>query len=256
MMLAWRPLAGAIAALGFIVLCIASLSGDWASFFSAESAASMLEFVRGFYPPALGGEFLIKVAMGSLETLAISWIGTLIAAVIGIVLALPAAGRWGVAPRMAARLLLNCLRAIPELVWAALAVIAAGLGPFAGTLALAVHTTGVLGRLFGESLENIAPEPNAALRRNGTGVVAAFWYATLPQVLPQLMSYSLYRWEINIRAAAILGVVGAGGLGQMLHFHLSLFQVQETATVLAAMIVLVALVDAFSNWMRDRMTAS
>ena len=87
MMFAWRPLLGATVALAFIAACVASLSGDWASFFSVESGARMLEFVQGFYPPALGAEFLSKVAVASFETLAISWIGTLIAAVIGLGLA-------------------------------------------------------------------------------------------------------------------------------------------------------------------------
>ncbi len=148
------------------------------------------------------------------------------------------------------RLLLNALRAVPELVWAALLLISAGLGPLAGTLALALHTTGVLGRLFAESIENAPPESATALRTHGVGPVAVFFYATLPQVLPQVISYTLYRWENNIRAAAILGVVGAGGLGQLLAFHMGLFQMGRTATVLIAMLVLVALVDGLSYWMR------
>lgn len=248
----------ALAALGgflaFLAACIATLTGDTAGLFSREAAAGMLDFARGFWPPAGGTAFLQKLALASLETLAMSWLGTLIAAAAGLVMALPAAGRWGGAAKGASRLLLNGLRAVPELVWAALVVIAAGLGPFSGTLALAVHTTGVLGRLFAEALENVPPEPYLSLRRNGAGVVASFWYSTFAQVLPQLASYIFYRWEINIRAAAVLGVVGAGGLGQMLYFHLSLFQLQETASVLLAMILLVSLVDAVSNRVRIRMT--
>ncbi len=250
-----RSIGLATLAVGFFGLCIASLSGDWSSFFSWEAAATMAEFVVGFYPPAIETEFLVKLSWAAAETLAISWLGTLLAVVGGLLLALPAAGRWGVSARVTARLVLNMLRSVPELVWAALIVVAAGLGPFAGTLALALHTTGVLGRLFGESLENIPPEPYLSLRRHGCGAVPAFWYATFPQVLPQLVSYTLYRWENNIRAAAILGVVGAGGLGQMLHFHLSLFHMHETASVLIAMILLVALVDVLSNRLRIRMTA-
>lgn len=255
MRLAWGALTGFAAALAFLVLCVFSLSGDWASFFSRTAAEKMGEFVAGFAHPATDAAFLRKLAYATLETLAISWLGTLIACVGGLLAALPASGRWGRIPRLLARLLLNVLRAIPELVWAVMAVIAAGLGPFAGTLALAFHTTGVLGRLFAESLENAAPEPHASLRRHGVGAVTAFWYATFPQVIPQLMSYSMYRWEINVRAAAILGVVGAGGLGQMLHFHLSLFQTSEAASVLIAMIVLVSVVDALSNHFRARMIA-
>lgn len=250
-----RPALAGLAWLAFFGACVASLSGDWASLFSRESAARMADFVAGFFPPAADAAFLKKLGLASLETLAMSWLGTLIAVAGALVLALPAAGRWGASARALARAGLNVLRAVPELVWAALVVVAAGLGPFSGTLALGLHTCGVLGRLFAEALENVPPEPNAALRRHGVGPVAAFWYATFPQVLPQLASYTLYRWEINIRAAAILGVVGAGGLGQMLHLHLSLFQTQQAAGVLAAMIVLVGLVDVLSNRVRMHLTA-
>ena len=138
------------------------------------------------------------------------------------------------------------LRAIPELVWAALLLISAGLGPMAGTLALALHTSGVLGRLFAEAMENVNSGPGDALRTQGVGPLRVFAYATLPQVLPQLMSYMLYRWENNIRAAAVLGVVGAGGLGQLLSFHMGLFQMNKTATILAAMLLMVGCVDALS----------
>jgi len=249
-----RPLLLLAAWLAFFAACVATLSGDWAGLFSADSAQRMARFAGDFFPPAHDPETLRKVAVGSLETLAMSWLGTLIAAVAGLGLALPAAGRWGGMAKGAARLFLNALRAIPELVWAALVVVAAGLGPFSGTLALALHTSGVLGRLFAEALENVSPEPYESLRRHGVGPAATFWYATFPQVLPQLASYALYRWEINIRAAAILGVVGAGGLGQMLHFHLSLFQLHEAASVLVAMILLVTLVDLASNRVRRALT--
>jgi phosphonate transport system permease protein len=248
-----RAIVAPLAFLAFFAACVATLSGDWASLLSWTALVRMGEFTVGFVPPAGGAQFLGRVAYATLETLAISLIGTLLAVIGGLVLALPAAGRWGVAAKLAARSVLNVARAIPELVWASLIVIAAGLGPFAGTLALAFHTTGVLGRLFAESLENVTPEPNDALRRNGASALAAFWYSTFPQVVPQLTSYTLYRWENNIRAATVLGVVGAGGLGQMLYFHLSLFQTHEASTVLVAMLVLVALVDVLSNRLRMAM---
>ncbi len=241
---------------GVLLLVIASfwtLDLQWAQFISLEAARSMGRFVGEFFPPDTSAAFLRKVALGTWETLAMSALGTLLAAVAGLLLALPAsrlhAGER--APgRLPTRLLLNVLRAIPELVWAGLLLIAAGLGPFAGTLALAAHTSGVLGRLFAEALENAPSGPGDALRVQGAGRVRVFLYATLPQVLPQLMSYTLYRWENNIRAAAVLGVVGAGGLGQLLAFHMGLFHMGKTATVLGAMLLLVALVDAMSYGVR------
>ncbi|MFM9879552.1 MAG: ABC transporter permease subunit [Burkholderiaceae bacterium] len=267
-------------------MSFASLDLQWAQFFSLEALASMGRFAAELLQPDTSPAFLQKLAVATLETLAMSAVGTLLAVACGLALALPASqrdempsprapadvaaggiarflgsaavapGRWrGLARtllRRATRLLLNALRSVPELVWAALLLVAAGLGPFAGTLALALHTTGVLGRLFAEALENTPPGPAAALRVRGVGTARVFWYASLPQILPQLVSYALYRWENNIRAAAVLGVVGAGGLGQMLSYHLGLFQMGQTSSVLVAMLALVALVDALSYGLRNR----
>lgn len=244
---------------GTLVLIAASfwsLDLQWARFFSAESMRRMGRFAAELASPAVEPAFLRKLLPAALETMAMSVVGTLLAVAGGLLLALPASqlhsgdrARW----RGPTRLLLNALRSVPELMWAALLLIAAGLGPMAGTLALAAHTTGVLGRLFAESIENAPQGPGFALRVRGVPEGRVFLYATLPQVLPQLLSYALYRWENNIRAAAVLGVVGAGGLGQMLAFHLGLFQMAETASVLAAMIVLVALVDGASYAARRAM---
>jgi phosphonate transport system permease protein len=243
--------------LALVVASFATLDLQWAQFFSLEAARSMGRFLGEFFPPDLQPEFLRRVWIGTWETLAMSALGTALAAVGGLALALPAS-RLHEADlargRALTRLVLNALRSVPELVWAALLLIAAGLGPFAGTLALAFHTAGVLGRLFAEAIENAPPGPGAALRAQGVGKLRVFLYATLPQVLPQLMSYTLYRWENNIRAAAVLGVVGAGGLGQLLAFHMGLFHMGKTATILGAMLALVALVDALSHVARRRLT--
>jgi phosphonate transport system permease protein len=240
--------------LALVVASFLSLDLHLGEFLSGAALAGMGRFLAEFAPPDLSPSFVRNVAVAAWETLAMSLLGTLLAAAGGVLLALPASRQptgstaqpLADSVRALARLLLNALRAVPELVWAALLLIAVGLGPFAGTLALAVHTSGVLGRLFAEAIENAPPGPAAALRVQGAGTVRQFFYARMPQVLPQLMSYSLYRWENNIRAAAVLGVVGAGGLGQMLSFHMSLFQMQKTATVLIAMLLLVALVDGAS----------
>ncbi|WP_333846403.1 phosphonate ABC transporter, permease protein PhnE [Limnohabitans sp.] len=241
------------ALLVLVVASFVSLDLDWAAFASMEAARSMGRFVAEFFPPDLSPVFVSKVAWAAWETLAMSALGTIIAVVLGLALAVPASRMSSQDPawvRSPTRWLLNALRAIPELVWAALLLISAGLGPMAGTLALALHTSGVLGRLFAEAMENVPTGPGDALRTQGVGPLRVFFYATLPQVLPQLMSYTLYRWENNIRAAAVLGVVGAGGLGQLLSFHMGLFQMNKTATILAAMLLMVACVDTLSFGLR------
>jgi len=238
---------------GFVLVAAASfwyLQLDLAALVSADGGHQMLQYAAGFFPPELAPAFLARMFHAGLETVAISAIGTLLAAVAGLALGLPASGRFGQIARAVTRLLLNFLRSIPELVWAALMVIAAGLGPFAGTLALALHTSGVLGRLFAETLENAPSTPTAALHDAGSDAAAAFLYGTLPSVMPQLVSYTLYRWENNIRMAAVLGVVGAGGLGQMLFVSLSLFKQAEASTLIISMLVLVASVDAISAVLR------
>lgn len=233
-----------------VVASFVYLDIDYRGLFGAESLRLMARFVGEFFPPDLSPGFVAKVGWGALQTLAVSALGTLLAAGAGALLALPAAGRWGAASRGSARFVLNVLRSVPELVWAALMVVAAGLGPFAGALALALHTSGVLGRLFAEALENAPSAPEAALANAGSGAVAAFAYGTLPLVLPQWLAYMLYRWEMNIRMAAVLGFVGAGGLGQMLYYHLSIFQQAQASTALLAVLLLVFVVDALSSRLR------
>ncbi len=236
-----------------IALSFWSLDLQWGQFLSPDAGSKMAKFVGELMHPDLSWNFLAKVLPATMETLAMSALGTLLAAMLGLALALPASkthaedpARW----RGLFRALLNAFRSIPELVWAALLLISAGLGPFAGTLALALHTAGVLGRLFAETIENAPQEAAFALRTRGASPFKVLCYATLPSVLPQLVSYTLYRWENNIRAAAVLGVVGAGGLGQMLSFHMGLFQMPQTSTVLMAMLLLVIGVDALSDWAR------
>ncbi|MEH6365613.1 MULTISPECIES: phosphonate ABC transporter, permease protein PhnE [Pseudomonas] len=235
-----------------VVASFQYLNIDLRLLFAADGLSQMASYANGFFSPDLSAGHWRAIGKGALETLAMSSIGTLLAAVLGLLLALPAAGRFGWLALNGSRLLLNALRAIPELVWAALVVLAAGLGPNAGTLALALHTAGVLGRLFAEALENTPDEPAQAIRLAGGSKLVAFCYGTLPEVWPQLIAYTLYRWENNIRMASVLGFVGAGGLGQMLYFHLSLFQEAQASSVIIAMLILVLSVDAFSGWIRQR----
>ncbi len=241
-----------LAALAAVVAAFLYLGLDLLALTEVGNLKQMGAYAARFLQPDLSAPHLQAIAHGALETLAMSALGTLLAALVGLLLALPAAGRFGRPLQAVTRLLLNGLRAIPELVWAALMVLAAGLGPNAGTLALALHTAGVLGRLFAEALENTPTAPAEAIRQQGGGQVAAFCYGTLPNLWPQLLAYSLYRWENNIRMASVLGFVGAGGLGQMLYVSLSLFQEAQASSVILAMLALVFAVDALSGWTRQR----
>ena len=216
-----------------IALSFWTLDLQLARMLSIDSAVRMGKFLGELLSPNLDPKFLSKLGVASLETLAMSALGSLIAACLGLLLALPASKTTnGVksAWYSITRFLLNAFRSIPELVWAALLLISAGLGPFVGTLALALHTTGVLGRLFAESIENAPQGAAQALRIQGVNEGRIF------------------------RAAAVLGVVGGGGLGQMLAFHMGLFQMSETSSILIAMIILVVLVDALSYIARRLMS--
>ena len=242
----WRSAAFGLVVLGAIAGSFNYLEISLSALLSAEAARSMGEFIAGFFPPDLSADWLARVGRGIWETLAISVVGTLLAAVAGMLLALP---KW----RAPFSFLLNALRSVPELVWATITALAVGLGPFAGALALALHTAGVLGRLYAEALDNAPPAPGQALRLAGARGSQAFLYATLPGAAPQLIAYTLYRWEMNIRMAAILGFVGAGGLGQLLYFELSLFQHAQASTVIIAMLLLSIAVDQASAWLRRKM---
>ena len=147
---------------------------------------------------------------------------------------------------------MNLGRTLPELLWALVLIFAVGLGPFAGALALGIHTAGVLGRLYAEALEEVPTgrSPRCARRARRPRRVL---FAVLPQAFPQLVAYTLYRWEVNIRASAVLGVVGAGGLGALLHVSLNLFHHHRTLTLLVVIVLLVTAVDLLSGAIRRRL---
>lgn len=236
-----------------IALCFFKVDLQFGELFSTQAFELVIKFVKEFLPPNIEKDFLIIVSVASLETFSMSAVGTLLAVMTGLLLALIGTvtknSRFSII-RYNIKLLLNILRSIPDLVWASLLIISAGLGPFAGTLALAFHTTGVLGRLFLESLENLQSENSDIFSYQGIGFFKRFLYVDFFYLLPQIISYSLYRWENNIRIAAVLGVVGAGGLGQLLTFNLGLFFLDKASTVILTMILLVSIVDLISSFIR------
>jgi phosphonate transport system permease protein len=238
---------------------------------SARALRSMGDFARSLWPPDLALPFLRELLPAAAETLAVSILGTAMAAALGLLLALLAStaphgwvedariGLPGAASRLAgvvARAVMNLCRTLPELLWALAFVLAVGLGPFAGALAIGIHTSGVLGRLYAEALDEVPAGPAVALRAAGASAASERFLASLPQAFAQLVAYTLYRWEVNIRAAAVLGVVGAGGLGRILYVSLSVFDHGRTLSVLAVVLVLVLAVDAASTWLRGRYLSS
>jgi phosphonate transport system permease protein len=147
---------------------------------------------------------------------------------------------------------LNLLRSISELIWAVFFVAAVGLGPFPGALALGVNFGGILGRLYAEALENIDPGPVEALAATGASRLQIIAYAMLPQALPQFVTYNLYWFEVGVRSATVLGMVGAGGIGFELVTTIRLFEWRETGVVLLLILAMVTVIDLASTYIRGR----
>lgn len=189
-----------------------------------------------------------------LETLAMSIAGT----VIGLAGALPLGAlgarnlgrRWLGQPIL---FFLNALRSVPGLVWGVIFVAALGFGPLPGVMALACHSTGMLGKFCAEMLEHIEPGPVAALRAQGVGATGVFRFAIWPQLAPRLLDVTLYRWEHNLRAATTLGVVGAGGLGLEIITAFHLFEYREASALIIVLLALVSLLNLFGAWLRWRL---
>jgi len=210
------------------------------------SMPSLTDFFAPFLAPDSSPKFLRVVGHLALQTLAMAALATVVSAVLAAVLAFAADSglRW------AYMLVFNVLRTIPELLFASLLVLLVGLGPTAGVLALTLHTTGVLARLFVSALQNSNRDSATALHLAGASHAQVFLFGLLPAVKTQWLSYTLYRSEMNIRAAAVLGLVGAGGLGQQLHLTLSLFQYHKASTLILATMLLVIFAETLSRYLR------
>jgi len=187
------------------------------------------------------------------DTLLIAYVGTVLGAAAALLLSFPAAAtlapRWAVGPT---RRLLEFMRTVPTLVLALIFVYAFGLGPFAGMLAVAVHTAGALGKLFAEEHENVALGPVEAVRATGASWAAQMRFGVLPQSLPGVLSYGLLRFEINVREASVLGIVGAGGIGEELYLAVRQFEYQDISAILALILATVAAIDLLCGRLRAR----
>ncbi|MEX2220292.1 MAG: phosphonate ABC transporter, permease protein PhnE [Candidatus Rokuibacteriota bacterium] len=217
-----------------------------------EGLPFMWDFLRRMVPPDLS--VLGNALRGAMETIQIAVVGTAVAAMLALPLGF-AAARNAAPPWLFywARSLLNAFRAIDTLVYALFFVAAVGLGPFPGVLAVMVYTATVLAKLYSEAIEAIEPGPVEAVRATGATTLQVLRWGVLPQLVPQFLSFTLYRFETNIRAAAILGFVGAGGIGFYIQTYLRLLNYPAAATVLLVLIVLVMIVDFASSRLRARL---
>ena len=221
-----------------------------------------LRFVADFVPPKVDAEFLALVAHETWRTVAIATAGLTLALLMAIPLALLSVrvlsvsaltGRMAPMPavvRQLVRWLMIVLRSVPELIWALVFVRVVGLGPTAGVIAIALTYSGMLGKVYAEILESGEGHATQSLLRNGSGRLQAFFYALLPQNAAELVSYTVYRWECAIRSSAVLGFVGAGGLGQLMDSSMKMFNGSEVATMLLVFMALVWLADRASSWLR------
>lgn len=198
--------------------------------------------------------FLPGVVPYVIETLQIAIIGTTLSILLSIPFGLLAARNISPHPFVyqTTRLIMNSIRAIPELIFALVFVAAVGLGPFAGVLALAIGAIGFMAKLYAESIEQIDPQQVMALRATGASHLQVFAYSVIPQVLPLAAAYSLQLFEHNVRAATILGLVGAGGVGFILQKYMALFQYRELMGAVIILIIAVTVIDRASDYIRKR----
>jgi phosphonate transport system permease protein len=189
------------------------------------------------------------------ETLLISYVGTLTGAVLAFLLNFFAAENTSPEPwlRFVVRRLLEFARTVPGIVFALIFVIAFGLGPMAGVLAIAIHSTGALGKLFSEIVENADMKPVEGVRSTGAGWASCMRFAVLPQAIAGYASYALLRFEINVREASVMGFVGAGGIGQELVVAIRKFYYSDVSAILVTIIVTVFVIDIGTGWLRSRL---
>ncbi len=217
-----------------------------------EGIPAIVNFLGRMFPPS--ATYVDVIFWPTLETIYIALWGTVFGIAIAMPLGLLAARNisphWSI--YAASRFVLNTLRGVNELVFALIFVSAVGLGPFPGVLALALHNAGMLGKFYAEAIEAVDPGPVEAIEATGARKFLVILYAILPQVRPHFITYNLYRLEVSVRSATVLGLVGAGGIGFYLLSSLRLFDYQNTATALIAILILVIVTDYIGAFLRKR----
>lgn len=205
-------------------------------------------------PPNMAVLFSGRVWWSVLETMSMAFVGTVFGAVMAFALSMLAAGNVTLSRpiREMAKGIMALERAIPTLIIILLLVVVVGLGPFPGMIAIAVGSIGMLGKLFAEAIEDVDPKPAEALESVGAGKLQIIRYAVLPQVVPSLIANTLYKFDINIRIAVLLGVVGAGGIGFDLHMAMSLFRYAEALAITIVILALVLVAEKISDTLRKK----
>lgn len=188
-----------------------------------------------------------------LETVAIAYAGGIAASLFALPLAVFAARNSGGKVSYLGKIILNAIRSIPELLFGVFFVAAVGPGSFAGVLAISINSIGMIGKLYAESIESIDKAPLEAIKASGGNRIQAFWYGILPQILPQFLSISLFRFEIDVRASTILGLVGAGGIGVPLILSQQQRHWEEVGVILIIVIVFVVIIDKMSGKIRAKL---
>ncbi|MGG3890811.1 phosphonate ABC transporter, permease protein PhnE [Metabacillus fastidiosus] len=248
----WPQIIGITILLAFILIWTANdLELSVSTFIGG--IPSLLHLIGKMLPPdfsVFGG--LIRPMIVTLE---VALWGTLIAIVVSTVLAMGAAKNLFGSIRIVyyvSRFILNTLRSIPDLIWALIFVAAVGLGSFPGVLALAVYSCGELGKLYAEAIENIDPGPRESLESTGVKLLTVFRWSIVPQIFPEMITYTLYRLESNVRHATVLGLVGAGGLGFELNTAMRLFRYNEAFMIILVIILMVTITDFISGKLRQK----
>ena len=223
----------------------------------------------GFFPPDFTASRLVKYLLSMLETVQMAFLALILSVLLAFPLSFLASkntlsiiipGNQGMALLMkkvtytTVRLFANFSRSINEIIWALLFVSAVGLGPMPGILALGIHTSGVLIKLFSEGIEAIQQEPIDALTATGAGFLKVIRYAVFPQITPFFVSMTLYRLESDVRSATILGFTGAGGIGVFLFDKLRSYENRDVTTILIIIVITVAIIDRISAVIRTRYT--
>jgi len=250
----WRVLQRGFWGLLAIAVLVASLQTAEVSVKEFwEGLPRMGEWLTRLWPPDFS-EFP-SFLTATWETLAIAIVGTGAAIMVAVPLAILVARNITPFPLLATplRFVLNLLRGIDTAIFALFFVSIVGLGPFAGVLGVAFHTTGSMAKLYGEVLETIPAEPIEAIEATGTDRIRTFAFAVLPEAMPGLIGISLYLWEFNVRSSVILGIVGAGGIGYELLVSLKLLDFSRLATILILILAMVSLIDALSAYLRKRL---